>query len=83
MARSTVSSDTTLAPPRGLKRFRVIRSTIKDDEGNYCAPGDLAALGKASAKHYLDLNLIRVELPEFDDEKTPASQGDKADASKD
>lgn len=58
----------------GLRPFVVIRATIKDSLGRYVGEdakvtedeegGNIAYLDKASAQRYLDLNYIRVELPE-------------------
>jgi len=64
MARST--SDPKIKAPKGMMKFEVIRSTIKDSLGQYCLPGDMAILKKDLAQRYLDMNLIKVALPEFD-----------------
>jgi hypothetical protein len=50
-----------------MKKFEVIRSTIKDSVGQYCVPGDKAILDKTTAEGYLKANFIRVELPDFDE----------------
>lgn len=66
MAKST--SNPNVAIPKGMMRFEVIRSAIKDSIGQYCVPGDYAVLTKSHAQSYLDNNFIKVALPEFDDE---------------
>ena len=76
MARSTC--DPKRVMPKGMLRFEVIRSNIRDSVGQYCAPGDLAILDKKTAKGYLDRNYIKVALPEFDIED--GDDTDKDDA---
>lgn len=57
--------------PAGCKLFTVVGPTIKDSTDTYCKAGEWAVLNRKLAKHYLDLNMIRVELPEdFDDDKS-------------
>ena len=57
--------------PKGHRLFKVTGPMICDDTGAYCDEGDWAVLTKKSASHYLDLGLIRVELPENFDDDTP------------
>lgn len=64
-----------------LKPFKVIRSTIRDNLNRYVGEdstetegGDVAYLNAKTARHYLDHNFIRVELPEdFEDADTNAA----------
>ena len=77
MARSTCNPD--IEVPKGMMRFEVIRSTIRDSIGQYCAPGDFAVLTKKDAQSYLTRNWIRVALPEFDTDGPDES--DTADSS--
>ncbi|MDJ0827906.1 MAG: hypothetical protein QNJ16_20665 [Rhodobacter sp.] len=79
MARST--SDPNLRPPKGMHKVKVIRTTIKDSLGQYCVDGDFAILKKDEAQHYLDLNMVRVELPDLDDESDTDESADGADVS--
>ena len=82
MARSTCDQNAKV--PKGMMKFEVINSTIKDKLGQYCVPGDMAVLDKKMAKGYLDKNFIKVALPEFDipdGEDTDTSDEDGADAS--
>lgn len=67
MARSTCNNNKT--PPKGMKSFEVIHTTIKDSVGQYCGPGDMAILTEKAAKKYLKENHIRVALPDFDVEE--------------
>lgn len=78
MAKSTCNPDTDV--PKGMKRFEVIRSTVKDCLGQYCVPGDMAVLNKDLAQGYLDKNFIRVALPDFDE---PEDETDGKSATKD
>lgn len=85
MARSTCNPNRDA--PRGMQKFEVIRSTIKDSVGQYCVPGDMAILNKKMAKSLLDKNWIKVALPEFDDaddedEQAKSADGVGADAEK-
>lgn len=75
MARSTC--DNKREAPKGMMKFEVIRTAIKDSVGQYCLPGDMAILDKKLAKDYLDKNLIKVALPEFDDDDK--DDGDTSD----
>lgn len=63
MAKST--SNPNREVPKGMMRFEVIRSNIKDSVGQYCVPGDFAILTKEHAQGYLDSNHIKVALPDF------------------
>lgn len=79
MAKSTC--DPNAEVPKGMKRFKVIRSTIKDSLGQYCVPGDYAVLKKEIAKGYLDKNFIQVELPDFDEsDEGDENEGDTTDS---
>lgn len=67
--------------PKGHHKFAVTVTAIRDSLGEFCNVGQTAILSKKLAQHYLDLGLIRVELPEFDDEddagkKEPNTGGD-------
>lgn len=66
MAKSSVNKEG--ATPKGMAKFLVLGATIKDSLGQYCNKGDYATLDKKLAQHYLNLNMIRVELPDMDDE---------------
>lgn len=68
MARSTVNPSVEI--PKGMHKFEVIRTTIRDSLGQYCVPGDMAVLDRDSAQAYLDKNLIKVQLPDFDAEES-------------
>lgn len=74
MARSTCNPHVDV--PKGMMRFEVINSNIKDSLGQYCVPGDMAVLDKRHAQGYLDQNLIKVVLPDFgvDDESDTSDE---------
>ena len=75
MARSTCNPNAEV--PKGMMKFEVIRSTIRDSIGQYCVPGDMAVLTPRHAKSYLNMNYIKVALPEGfaddDDEQDEAN----------
>lgn len=59
--------------PKGCRVFRVVGPMICDNTNTYCDTDDWAVLDKKTAQHYLDLGLIRVELPEdFDNGDDPS-----------
>ena len=78
MAKSTC--DPNAEVPKGMMKFEVIRSTIRDSLGQYCEPGDMAVLTKKIAKGYLDKNWIKVALPEFDDDGDESDTTDEGGA---
>jgi hypothetical protein len=49
-----------------MLKFRVVKSTIRDNLGQYCEPGDMAVLNKKTAEGYLNRDVIKVVLPDFD-----------------
>ena len=77
MARSTCNPN--VEAPKGMMKFEVIKTTIRDSLGQFCVVGDMAVLDKKAAKGYLDANMIKVMLPEFDEPEDDAD--DKADDS--
>jgi hypothetical protein len=74
MAKSTCNPNVNI--PKGMMKFEVIRSTIRDSLGQYCVPGDMAVLDKNTAQGYLDKNYIRVALPDFDVDDEPTEEAD-------
>ncbi len=57
--------------PEGTALFDVANTTIKDDMGFYCEPGEKAVLSEKHATLYRDMGYIRPDLPDFgpDNEK--------------
>lgn len=80
MAKSTCNPNADI--PKGMMKFETIRSGIKDSLGQYCLPGDMAVMDKKLAQHYLDLNFIKVALPDFDEDDDASGSKDTADEAK-
>lgn len=76
MARSTAHAKDKC--PEGMHKVMVINTNIKDSCDRYCHPGDFAFLTPELAQHYLDLQMVRVELPDLEDAGTSDEGGAEA-----
>ena len=72
MAKSSRNGELPEDLPKGMHAFKVLKTTIKDSLCDYCEVGEMAVLDKKLATHYLKLEMIQVELPDFDDGDTNA-----------
>lgn len=68
--------------PQGMKVFTVAHATIKDSTGSYREAGELCLLDKKDAMRYHKLQMIQVDLPDFDEDSEDGGNAGKKPAAR-